>query len=154
MLDKRIQTSRGVCVCQRNRTTHHVKYALGSSSIAQTFDSLCSKVFDKHPTVAPPKEQKFCAATSQNHRGRALDTTAQIKFKSTMGHKCARPSTDHLYRRPTSLNTLRAIALTNSFAQVFADSLSHNFQLYSNCSHLQKHLWCYPNFRKGRGKLK
>ena len=46
--------------------------------MAQPFHSLCSKIFDEHPTVATPKEQKFCAVTSQIHSGRALDTTAQI----------------------------------------------------------------------------
>ena len=89
-------------MCEGNRTTYHVQYALGFSSIAQPFDSLCSKVFDEHPTVAPPKEQKFCAATSQNHSVSPLDTTAQINSKSTVDHKCARPSIDHHRRRPTS----------------------------------------------------
>ena len=66
-----------VRVCQGNRTTQHVRYALGPSSIAQPFDSLCSKVFDEHPTAATPKEQKLCAATSQNHSVSTLDTPAR-----------------------------------------------------------------------------
>ena len=73
-----------VCVYQWNRTTHHVRYALDLSSIAQPFDSLCSKVFDKHPTAATPKEQKFCAAASQIHSVSTLDTAAQIDFNSTV----------------------------------------------------------------------
>ena len=105
MLDKRIKYF-GKCV--RVSRDAHVQYALGPSSIAQPFGSLCSKVFDKHPTVATPKEQKFCAATSQNQSSFTLDTPTQINFNSTVGHKCAQPSIDHHRRRPTSRNTLWA----------------------------------------------
>ena len=77
-------------------------------SMAQPFHSLCIKISDEHPTVATPKEQKFCAVTSQIHSGRAIDTTAQNKSQSTVGHKCARPSIDDHRRRPTSRNTLWA----------------------------------------------
>ena len=91
--------------CVRVSRDSHVQYALGSSSIAQPFDSLCSKVFDEHPTEATPKEQKFCAAASQIHSVSTLDTPAQINFNSTVGHACARSNIDHHRRRPTSLNT-------------------------------------------------
>ena len=97
----------------------HVQYALGSSSIAQPFDSLCSEVFDEHPPVATPKEQKLCAATSQNHSVSTLDTTAQINFNSTVVHKCARTSIDHHRRRPTSRNTLWASVFKNTSVEVF-----------------------------------
>ena len=117
MLDKRIKHF-GKCV--RVSRESHVQYALGSSSIAQPFGSLCSKVFDEHPTVATPKEQKFCAATSQNHSVSTLDTTAQINFNSTVGHKCAQPSIDHHRRRPTSRNTLWTSVFKNTSVEVFA----------------------------------
>ena len=116
-LDKRIKYF-GKCV--RVSTESHVKYALGPSSIAQPFDSLCSKVFDEHPTEATPKEQKLCAATSQNHSVSTLDTTAQLDSKSTVGHKCAWPSIYHQRRRPTSRNTLWASVFWNTSVEVFA----------------------------------
>ena len=117
MLDKRIKHF-GKCV--RVSRDSHVQYALGSSSIAQPFDSLCSKVFDEHPTVATPKEQEFCAATSQNQSSFTLDTPAQINFNSTVGHKCARMSIDHHRRTPTSRNTLWASVFKNTCVEVFA----------------------------------
>ena len=83
-------------------------------------NSLCSKVFDEHPTEATPKEQKFCAATSQNHSVSTLDTPAQINFNSTVGHKCARTSIDHHRRRPTSRNTLWTSVFWNTCVEVFA----------------------------------
>ena len=106
--------------CVRVSRESHMNYALGPSSIAQPFCSLCTKVFDEHPTVATPKEQKFCAATSQNHSVSTLDTPAQINFNSTVGHKCARTSIDHHRRRPTSRNTLWASVFKNTSVEVFA----------------------------------
>ena len=81
-----------------------------------------------HPTVSTPKEQKFCAATSQNQSVSTLDTTAPINFNSTVGHKCARPSIDHHRRRPTSRNTLWASVFKDTCVEVFTHSCSHNFQ--------------------------
>ena len=82
MLDKRIKHF-GKCV--RVSRDSHVQYALGSSSIAQPFDSLCSKVFDEHPTVATPKEQKFCAAASQIHSVSTLDTHSSNQLQQHGG---------------------------------------------------------------------
>ena len=44
---------------ESSRTTLHVLYALGLSSMTQQFGSLCSRIVDEHPTAATPKEQNF-----------------------------------------------------------------------------------------------
>ena len=75
-----------------------------------------------------PKEQKFCAATSQNHSVSTPDTTAQTNSQSTVGHKCARPSIAHHRRRPTSRNILWASVFKNTCVEVFTNSCSNNFQ--------------------------
>ena len=127
MLDKRIKHF-GKCV-RVSRESHDAsrRKRAGISSVAQPFDSLFSKVFNEHPTVATPTERKFCAATSQNHSVSSLDTPAQINFNSTVGHKCARPSIEHHRRRPTSRNTLWASVFKNTCVEVFANSCSNNF---------------------------
>ena len=148
ILDKRIKHF-GKCV--RVSRDSHVQYALGSSSIAQPFDSLCSKVVDEQPTVATPKEQKFCAAASQIHSVSTLYTPAQINFNSTVGHMCARTSIDHHRRRPTSRNTLWASVFWNTSVEVFAThvpTISSGLRAYEQSWLASGSLacWCGPSW--------
>ena len=148
MLDKRIKHFwKCVRVSRESHDASRPRRA-GISSVAQPFDSLFSQVFDEHPTVATPKERKFCAATSQNHsvsslgsllkststarwvtsaHGRALTIIAESQHPATpCGHRCLRT---HVSRRSqTHVHTissgLRAID-THEQSRLTSDSLSN-----------------------------
>ena len=145
---RRLNISGSVCVCQGNRTTHHVRNALGFSSVAQPFDSLFNKVFDEHPTVATRKNESFvqrllritvCPLSTPllkststarwvtSAHGRALSIIAEGQHPATpCGHLCLRThvsrcSQTHVH---TISSGLRAID-THEQSRLTSNSLSN-----------------------------
>ena len=114
---KRFKKFGSVCVCQGTRTcnTHWDRAPLHNRSVhcvAKFSTSIQPQQLRKNKSFVQRRLRKTCVSP--------LDITAQIDSKSTVGHKCARPSIYHSRRRPTSRNTLWASVFKNTSVEVFA----------------------------------